>query len=153
MLSTYHSFIRVSITEHVNISQELVGPLTQILDSLSAVVWDVISKNMPKGLQWQIILLTIFIATVFWMRRKGRGSKNAPGYERPATLVSYILPTDIYTHISARVDIWLWITERTLRPLWAIGLFAMLGPSTETVIIQLLETTIGSNPGVSPTYM
>ncbi|MEC9144662.1 MAG: sterol desaturase family protein, partial [Pseudomonadota bacterium] len=92
------------------------------------------------------------IAIAIWFFRGGRGSKNASGQERPADLLDYLLPRDIYTHVSARVDITLYVFERLLRPLWATALILSVGTFAETQVIAGLNVVIGSGPALDTTY-
>jgi len=52
-------------------------------------------------------VLTALIAAAFWFFRKGRGAKDTDGRDRPMGLLEHVMPKKIYTHQSARVDIWL----------------------------------------------
>ncbi|MEC7960168.1 MAG: sterol desaturase family protein [Pseudomonadota bacterium] len=92
------------------------------------------------------------IAIAIWFFRGGRGSKNASGQERPADLLDYLLPRDIYTHVSARVDITLYVFERLLRPLWATALILSVGTFAETQVIAGLNVVMGSGPALDTTY-
>ena len=83
------------------------------------------------------------IAIAIWFFRGGRGSKNASGQERPADLLDYLLPRDIYTHVSARVDITLYVFERLLRPLWATALILSVGTFAETQVIAGFNVVMG----------
>lgn len=128
----------------VRASSEIVGPFTDILRT--AV--DITAANIPRDLHWRVILLTFFIATLIWMLRRGHGSKGADGRERKVGLFEFLLPKDIYTHVSARVDVWLWVFERLLRPLWAVGLLAAVSPAVEQTIIASLAWTFGDSPAL-----
>ena len=63
-----------------------------------------IRDSIPRDLHWQYLAMTFVIATFLWWFRSGRGSRGADGYERKADFLTYLLPKDIYTHVSARVD-------------------------------------------------
>ena len=125
----------------------VVGPLTDTAQHAFSMVWETAADNLPSDLHWRIILLTLVLATLIWLLRSGHGARGADGRERKASLLQFLLPSDIYTHVSARVDIWLWVTERILRPFWAVGLFATVGPLTEKGVIQSLEWTFGATVG------
>ncbi|MEH6558030.1 MAG: sterol desaturase family protein [Oceanicoccus sp.] len=129
-----------------------IGPLTDTFQRVGGIVWDTIAGNTPRDLHWEIILLTLIIATFIWLLRGGHGSRGADGHERKAGLLQFLLPKDIYSHVSARVDVWLWITERVLRPFWIVGLLATVGSATETAIIGSLEWTLGASPALQPNY-
>lgn len=128
----------------VNAPGEIVGPFT---DMVRAAV-DMTAANIPRDLTWPMILLTLGIATLIWLIRRGHGSKGADGKERQVGLFEFLLPKDIYTHVSARVDIWLWVLERILRPLWAVGLLATVSPAVEQTMIASLQWTFGETPAL-----
>ena len=92
------------------------------------------------------------IAIAIWFLRGGRGSKNASGQERSADLWGFLLPRDIYTHISARVDIALYVFERLLRPLWAAALILGVGTFAETQIMSVLKAALGDGPALDVSY-
>ena len=92
------------------------------------------------------------IAIAIWFLRGGRGSKNASGQERSADLWGFLLPRDIYTHISARVDIALYVFERLLRPLWAAALILGVGTFAETQIMSVLKAALGDGPAFDVSY-
>lgn len=115
-------------------------------------MWETLAANTPRDLHWKSILVTLLIATLIWALRRGRGSKNAGGRERKANLFKFLFPRDIYAHVSARVDIWLWVTERILRPLWFVGLIAVVGTAAEDGVIQTLQWALGSGPALQSSY-
>lgn len=129
-----------------------VGPLTEIVATAGSTVWQVVAENLPRDLQWPTLILTLGLAALIWTLRKGHGSKGADGRERATGLVEFLLPRDIYTHVSARVDIWLWVLERVLRPFWAVGVFATLGPAAEQGVIALLFEFFGTAPDLEVNY-
>ncbi len=111
-----------------------------------------IGDNLPRDLTWPFLLLTLGIAIAIWFLRGGRGSKDASGRERHASLLNFLLPSDIYTHVSARVDITLYVFERLLRPLWATGLILSVGTFAETQVIAGLNVVMGSGPALDTGY-
>ncbi len=125
---------------------EILGPFTDITQRAASFVWEITSTNVPGDLHWRRILLTVFIATLIFLVRRGHGSRGADGRERKTNLLNFLLPKDIYTHVSARVDIWLWVLERSLRPLWAVSLFTTVAPFTEQFVIGSLQFTFGASP-------
>lgn len=124
------------------------GPMTEI----ATVVWNTIADNLPRDLTWPFLLLTLVIATGIWAIRRGRGSKDADGRERAADLVEFLLPRKIYTHVSARVDIWLYVLDRALRPLWAATFLVAVAPGTEQAIMAAMGDLFGSGPALESTY-
>lgn len=131
-----------------DIANEVLGPFTEIIE----LSWSMLANNIPTDLRWDRLLITLFLALTLYLVFQGRGSKGADGRERKAGLLEFLLPRDIYTHISARVDIWLWIIERCLRPFWVVALFATVGPATEQAIINTLETLFGATPALQINY-
>lgn len=120
--------------------------------NVASVVWDTTTANIPNGLHWRMLLLTAFIGIVLYLIRGGHGSKGADGRERKVGLLEYLAPRDIYTHISARVDVWLWVLERILRPLWAVALFATVAPIVEQSIISSLQFSFGESPALQSNF-
>ena len=80
---------------------EILGPLTDITQQVVVIVWDTVAANTPRDLKWPTLLLTIFIGISIYLIRRGHGSKGADGQERKTSLLQFLLPKDIYTHISA----------------------------------------------------
>ena len=134
-------------------SSEIVGPFTAIVQQASNYLWDVTSDNIPNDLHWDRLLITLFLALLLFTVCRGHGSKNAQGQERKTGLLEYLLPKDIYTHTSARVDIWLWILERILRPLWVVALFSSVGPITEQTTISALQWLFGATPALDSNFI
>jgi len=129
------------------------GPITDI----TAEIWSILAGNVPSDLHWRTLLITLVIGTLIYIIRNGQGARDAGGRARDSQadrwpLLNYLLPKDIYTHVSARVDIWLWILERILRPLWAVSLLTTVGPVTEQFMISILQYLIGNSPGLEVNY-
>jgi sterol desaturase/sphingolipid hydroxylase (fatty acid hydroxylase superfamily) len=129
-------------------SLEERGPLTEIVDTL----WQTGAAHLPVDLHWQSILLTLLVAIFIWRVRTGHGSRGADGRERKAGLLQFLLPKDIYTHPSARVDVYLYIFERLLYPLWAVALLATVGPATEQAVIGICQWMLGTTPALESNY-
>ncbi len=127
---------------------ELSGPFTELAGKL----FEVLADNIPADLHWKTLLLTACIALFIWWKRNGRGSKGADGRERPAAMLEFLLPRAIYSHVSARVDIGLWVIERLLRPFWFVALLAAVAPTTEQLVIGTLDSVIGSSPELQSNY-
>jgi sterol desaturase/sphingolipid hydroxylase (fatty acid hydroxylase superfamily) len=134
------------------VMSDLVGPLSETSQEIGSFIWQIIASNIPRDLHWQFLAVTLVLAVFIWLARKGHGSRGADGRERPAPLLKFLFPRDIYTHISARVDIWLWIIERALRPLWFVGLMATVGSSAESAMISSLQWVVGASLGLEVTY-
>lgn len=129
-------------------SNDVNGPFSE----LSGRFFDLLANNIPADLHWRTLLLTVCIATFIWWKRGGRGSKGADGRERSAGILEFLLPRSIYSHVSARVDIGLWIIERLLRPFWYVALLAAIAPTTEQQVIRALEWAVGNSPELQSNY-
>ena len=123
-----------------------MGPLSDIVTTS----WQIFVANLPRDLTWPILLLTLSLAVLLWAARKGRGSKDASGRERPAGLMQFLLPWDIYSHPSARVDVGLYVLERLLHPFWYAALILLVGTQTEAAILTFL-TSLSASPGLEST--
>ena len=132
----------------MNISADQpVGPTTELV----AQLWQVISANLPRDLTWPVLLMTTLLATGIWLARRGHGAKNADGCEQKSTLLQFLLPKDIYTHVSARVDIALYVFERILRPLWVAPVLILLAPAIEQSVIATMNNLLGPSPRLAST--
>ena len=123
---------------------DITGPLTQLLPAL----YEALAEHLPRDLTWPVLLLTLGLASSSWFIRGGIGAKGADGRVRKMSLLEFLLPLDIYSHVSARVDIGLYVLERFLRPLWVATLLVGIAPGTETLTLQLLTKTLGAGPGL-----
>jgi sterol desaturase/sphingolipid hydroxylase (fatty acid hydroxylase superfamily) len=132
-------------------SSDTIGPLTQVFQQAVTYVSEHGMEYVPRDLQLDVVLLTLTIAIFIWFIRKGAGSKDAGGRERKSGLLQFLFPKDIYTHQSARVDLWLWITERLLHPFLGLGVFVAVGPVTEQLVISALEYSFGASPALIST--
>ncbi len=125
------------------------GPLTSLVNH----GFDLVSEHVPRDLTWPILLVTLIIAICIWAFRGGLGSKDASGRMRRAGLIKFLFPRDIYTHLSARVDVTLYIFERCLRPIWVATFLVLIAPATEKTVMAGLLKTIGSGPGLSSSFV
>lgn len=129
-------------------TEQAQGPLTEASSWLADFLWQTIPANLPRDLQLDILLLTLVIATLICVLRHGHGSRGADGRERKAGLLQFLFPRDIYTHVSARVDVGLYVFERLLHPLWAVTLLATVGPASEQFSMAALQGLFGSSPAL-----
>ncbi len=120
------------------------GPINQLI----ATIFAIIAEHLPRDLTWPILLLTLTLASCIWLARGGMGAKSADGYVRRQPLLTFLLPREIYTHISARVDVGLYVFERLLHPLWVTTLLVGIAPGTEAWVIKALDTVLGSGPAL-----
>jgi sterol desaturase/sphingolipid hydroxylase (fatty acid hydroxylase superfamily) len=134
----------------VETGAQAVGPFTELVDTYGPQVWNTLAANVPRDLHWNWLLLMFAIALLIFVLRGGRGAKGADGRERSSGLLQFLLPRDIYSHVSARVDVWLWVLERVLRPFWAVLLLGSLGPMIERSIIGTMTAGFGAGPAIEP---
>jgi sterol desaturase/sphingolipid hydroxylase (fatty acid hydroxylase superfamily) len=127
------------------------GPLADAMAQLNTLIHDSLLIELPADLHWNALLLTFIIATFLFILRSGRGSRGADGDERSASLGQFLFPKEIYCHISARVDIGLWLFEQLFRPLWVIAVIAIVGPGTEDAVITALQQLLGATPALQVT--
>ncbi|HJN96314.1 MAG TPA: sterol desaturase family protein [Gammaproteobacteria bacterium] len=128
--------------------EAIVGPFTDIVQRTTGII----AANTPNDLHWDRLLIMLFLALAIFVIYNGHGAKAADGGERKTGLLQFLLPRDIYTHVSARVDVWLWVLERVLRPFWFVGLFATVGPTTEQTVISSLEFVFGATPAFESAF-
>jgi sterol desaturase/sphingolipid hydroxylase (fatty acid hydroxylase superfamily) len=134
----------------VDVAAGKVGPFTEVADRYGPVVWDTLAANVPHDLRWNWLLFMVAVALALFVARKGRGAKGADGRERPFAVAEYLFPREVYTHVSARVDVWLWVLERALKPVWALVFLGALGPFVEKSVIGTLTAGLGSGPAIEP---
>ena len=134
-------------------SEAIVGPFTDIVQQSTRFIWEMTSSNIPNDLRWDRLLIMVSLSLILFVVYKGHGSKNSEGRERKAKLLEFLFPKDIYAHVSARVDIWLWILERCLRPLWVVALFSTIGPTTEKAVISFLDFSFGPSPELESNFV
>jgi len=134
----------------VGAAADKVGPFTELTEKYGPVVWDTLATNVPHDLRWNWLLFMFALALALFALRKGRGAKGADGRERPYRLAEYLMPREIYTHVSARVDVWLWVLERALKPVWGLLLLGALGPFVEKSVIGALTAGFGTGPAIAP---
>ena len=108
-----------------------------------------LSEHVPRDLTWPMLLLMLAIATAIWFIRDGWGAKGADGCVSQQSLIPFLLPKEIYTHTSAKVDVGLYIVERLLHPLWAATFLVTVAHATESSVISTLNTVWGSGPALT----
>lgn len=124
------------------------GPLTEA----GSIAFEIVAENLPAALHWRTIAITLLLATGIYLLRRGMGAKDADGRMRRMGFIEFLLPKDIFMHESARVDVWLWILERILRPLWIGVLLVSVGPAVETFVLSGLDSLFGASPAMTPHY-
>ena len=71
--------------------QQPEGPFATMVGYGSDVVLPVLAENLPNDLHWRTILLTVCIATLIWLLRRGHGAKGADGRERRPGAARFLL--------------------------------------------------------------
>jgi sterol desaturase/sphingolipid hydroxylase (fatty acid hydroxylase superfamily) len=134
-------------------SDEILGPFSDITNQIAEALWNAMLPGSPfSSLSWELLAFTFICAAGFWFFRKGRGSKDSTGKERPATsLLQYLFPKDIYTHQSARVDIGLYLLDRGMFPIWFALSLGTVAPFLERNTIAGFEAAFGASPAIEPT--
>ena len=134
-------------------SDEILGPFSDITNQILEAIWNALLPGSPfSSLSWELLTFTFICAAGFWFFRKGRGSKDSTGRERPAmSLFQYLFPKDIYTHQSARVDIGLYLLDRGMFPIWFALSLGAVAPFLERNIIAGFEAMFGASPAIEPT--
>jgi sterol desaturase/sphingolipid hydroxylase (fatty acid hydroxylase superfamily) len=138
-------------TGAVESANEILGPFSDIAASITEALWDsFLPSSQTNSLHWPYLVLTLIIAVIFYYMRNGRGAKDADGLERQHGLLGYLLPRGIYTHLSARVDIGLYLIDRSLMPIWVVLFLGAVSPTVEKVVIGSLQWLFGSSPALQP---
>jgi len=133
-------------------AEEILGPFSDISNRIAEALWNAIfPSSTTNSLWWPLLVLTAAITIAFWIFRKGRGAKGVDGRERRVGFVDYVLPKSIYTHPSARVDIWLYLLDRGLMPVWVVVFLGSVAPFVEQSTIGALQSTFGASPELAPT--
>ena len=132
-------------------SEEILGPFSDITNRIAEALWNAVFPGATTTLWWPMLVLTALITIAFWYFRKGHGAKDAEGRERQMGLLEYLLPKKIYTHQSARVDIWLYLLDRGMMPIWFVLFLGSVAPFVEQATIGALESTFGASPELAPT--
>ena len=134
-------------------TDEILGPFSDITNQIVEAMWNALLPGSPfSSLSWELLTFTFICAAGFWFFRKGRGSKDSTGRERPAqSLLQYLFPKDIYTHQSARVDIGLYLLDRGMFPIWFALSLGTVAPFLERNTIAGFEAAFGASPAIEPT--
>lgn len=133
-------------------SEEILGPFSEITNQVSESVWNaVFPSSTMSSLWWPLLVLTLLISSLFWLLRGGRGAKDADGHERPMGFFEYLFPKKIYTHLSARVDIGLYLLDKAMMPIWVLLFLGSVAPFIERHTIAGMVNLFGASPAVEPT--
>ena len=93
--------------------EHTIGPINELLSAVMATL----GEHVPRDLTWPMLVLMLAIATAIWLIRDGWGAKGVNGRVSQQRLIPFLLPKEIYTHTSAKVDVGLYVVERFLHPL------------------------------------
>ena len=100
--------------------EHTIGPINELLSAVMATL----GEHMPRDLTWPMLLLMLAIATAIWLFRDGWGAKDANGRVKHQSLIPFLLPKEIYTHTSAKVDVGLYVavsyTHLTLPTIYSV---------------------------------
>lgn len=129
----------------------LLGPFTDIVGQIGDALVNAVIAKPPSSFWWPLLLLTLVIAIAFWFLREGRGAKGANGHERPMTFWEYLAPKEIYTHLSAKVDIGLYLLDRGMMPIWVVAFLGAVAPYVEQNTIATMQYLFGASPALEPT--
>jgi hypothetical protein len=125
--------------------EHTIGPINELLSAVMAIL----GEHVPRDLTWPMLLLMLAIATAIWLIRDGWGAKGVNGRVSHQSLIPFLLPKEIYTHTSAKVDVGLYVVERFLHPLWAGTFLVTVAPATESSVISTLNALGGSGPALT----
>lgn len=132
-------------------SAEILGPFSDLANRISEAVWLVVFPGATtNSLWWPLLLLTAILTAALWALRRGRGAKGTDGRERPMGFWAYLMPREIITHPSARVDIWLYLLDRGLMPVWVVAFLGSVAPFVERITIDALFDAFGETPALTP---
>ncbi len=133
-------------------AHDILGPYSDLADRIASSMYEAVLPSSRSGtLHWPILVLTIVIAIGFFFARRGRGAKDADGRERPCGLREYLLPSRLYRHPSARVDIGLYLIDRALMPVWFFLGLGALAPLVEQLTIGAALAALGPSPRLQAT--
>ncbi len=128
-----------------------VGPLSDIAHRVGSTLYDALVPGPQNSLYWPFLLLMVALAVALFILRGGRGAKGADGQERPYGLLEYLAPRSIYSHVSARVDIGLYVIDRAMMPVWILLFLGAMAPFVERSTISALEWAFGPSPALTVT--
>ena len=132
-------------------TEDIIGPFSDMARQIAAALRDAVLPGPGSTFWWPLLLLTLLITIAFWIFRDGRGAKDADGKEQRMGLLEYVLPKRIYTHPSARVDIWLYLLDKGMMPVWVVLFLGSVAPFVERTTISTLTGWFGASPGLEPT--
>lgn len=130
-------------------SEQILGPFSDVASRIGDALYEsILPGARTSSLHWPLLLLTGLIAIALYGLRRGRGARGADGCERRRGLADYLLPGEIYRHVSARVDVGLYLVDRALMPVWTVLFLGALAPFVERTTIRGLEAGLGPSPAI-----
>jgi sterol desaturase/sphingolipid hydroxylase (fatty acid hydroxylase superfamily) len=133
-------------------SKRTLGPYSEIADRIADALYEAVLPSSRSGtLHWPLLMLTLLIGLGLFVIRGGRGARGADGREGKVGLAEYLLPREIYSHPSARVDLGLYLLDRGLMPLWlALGV-GLIAPYVERWTMGTAQELFGPGPALKAT--
>ena len=132
-------------------SAEILGPFSDLANRISEALWlAVLPGSTTNSLWWPLLALTGLMAAALWALRGGRGAKGPDGHERALGFWEYLLPKTILRHPSAKVDIWLYLLDRGMMPVWVVAFLGAVAPFVEQTTIASLQSAFGASPALAP---
>lgn len=147
--SARHIAVRAGLADF---SRSTLGPYSEIAARVADALYEAVLPSSRSGtLHWPLLALMLATGLAFFVIRAGRGARGADGHERRVGLAEYLLPREIYTHPSARVDIGLYLLDRALMPLWlALGV-GLIAPYVERWTLVAAQDLFGPGPALTVT--
>ncbi len=129
-----------------------LGPYADLAKRVAESVYEgFMPAARTSSLHWPLLVLMVLIAIALFVVRGGRGARDETGEERPASLAQYLLPRRLYAHPSARVDIWLYLLDRALTPVWIVFGLGLIAPFVERHTMMVARYLFGPDPAMPAT--
>ena len=135
----------------VRSGREILGPFADVAGKMADSLYGAVLPPAKSSLHWPFLILTGLLALALFIIRGGRGAKGADGREGRRGLLEYLLPRAIYAHPSARVDVWLYLIDAAVMPLWVIAFLGAIAPWVERTAIGALHRMFGASPHIPVT--
>jgi sterol desaturase/sphingolipid hydroxylase (fatty acid hydroxylase superfamily) len=135
-----------------DVSDRILGPFSDMAARTADALYEAALPSSRSGtLYWPLLALTLAIALALFVIRAGRGARGADGRERAMGLGEYLLPREIYSHPSARVDIGLYLLDRALMPFWLVLGVGLIAPCVERWTTLAAQDLFGPSPALTMT--
>lgn len=121
-----------------------LGPYSDLAKRVADSLYEsVMPGSRTSSLHWPLLILMFALAIALFVIRNRRGARDENGQERATGLLEYLLPRRIYAHPSARVDIWLYLLDRALIPVWIVLGLGVIAPFVERHTMMLAGRLFG----------